>query len=179
MLKRIKVRDNYFEELYSYEQITARIDLLSEELNAKNISNPIFLVVLKGAFLFAAELIKRYEGKCSVNFIQTSSYKGMESSGKLFTTNNTGYENIAGRDLVLIEDIVDTGRTIVAIRKELDSLDIKSLLLVSLVDKPEARLHPVEVDLVGFTIPNRFIIGFGLDYDQQGRNLKSLYLKAE
>jgi len=176
MSKTIQVNGKTFLKTYKYSEIKSKITDISNQLNKLNLESPVFLLVLKGSFLFGSELVKRYSTDCTVSFLRTSSYQGMDNSG-IFNMGILEKAELEGRDIFLIEDIVDTGRTIIEIHKELAKINYKSLRLITLVDKPAARKHKVKIDYSCFTIPNKFIIGFGLDFDQKCRNLKSLYLE--
>lgn len=132
----------------------------------------LFVVVLKGAFIFAADLVRTITVPCTVDFIHASSY-GSErtSSGNVAIRHNL---NVAGRHLLLVEDIIDTGLTMQQITAELRALQPASLKICSLLDKPEARKHPVAIAYTGFIVPNTFIVGFGIDHNERYRELPSL-----
>ncbi|HET8754287.1 MAG TPA: phosphoribosyltransferase family protein, partial [Salinimicrobium sp.] len=139
---------------------------------------PVFLGILNGAFLFASELIKRFEGDCEVSFVRLSSYEGTDSSGsvKTFAGLNRSLEN---RTVIVIEDIVDTGNTLESIDAILKSEKVKQYKIATLFYKPEAYKKSLPLDYIGMEIPNDFIVGFGLDYNELGRNLRQVYKLKE
>lgn len=146
------------------------------ETIAKEFENeiPVFIVVLNGASFFAIDLLKNYSGQCHITFLQLSSYEGTSSTGKVKAiTKLPG--NISGKHVIILEDIVDTGLTINYLKSEVEIENPASVLIVSLLDKPSKRLTDVEVDMVGFTIPDVFVVGYGLDYDELGRNTKDIF----
>lgn len=140
---------------------------------------PMFLVVMNGAFIFAADLIRKLDFPCELNFVRIKSYHGLESTGKIdvFMPPNISLEN---RHLIIVEDIIDTGNTMAAFIPQLMTYHPISISLTSILVKPDAHQHPIITHYPGFVIPNKFVIGYGLDYDGMGRNLKDIYqLKAE
>ena len=137
--------------------------------------NPLFLVVLNGAFLFAADLLRSIETGCEVSFVKFSSYHGTESSGKVKELIGLN-EDLNGRDVIIVEDIVDTGTTIVQMMKDLESRHPGSVRIAALLFKPEAYKKDIRIDYVGIEIPNAFIVGYGLDYNGLGRNLSEIYV---
>ena len=131
---------------------------------------PIFLGVMKGALPFMMELIKHYKGQMYIDFIQVSSFQGTESTGTILLKKDVTMD-LTGRDVVVIEDIVDTGRTLSYLLEMLSQRKPKSLRLCTLLDKPDRRVAEVDVDYTGFQIPDEFVVGYGLDYAQKYRNL--------
>lgn len=175
----ITVHDKTFEIYLTQEEILKRIEQLAEVLNEKNHDKcPIFLVILNGAFLFASELIKRFEGACETEFVRISSYLGTGSSGQVKIGNVSG-RGLSGREVIIIEDIIDSGRTLHEFLPVIHADNPASVQIVTLLHKPKALQYPLKVDLCGFEIPNDFVIGFGLDYDGLGRNLTSIYQLSE
>jgi hypoxanthine phosphoribosyltransferase len=138
---------------------------------------PVFLPVLNGSFMFAADLIKEIAVPCRISFVKVSSYEGTSSSGQMKTLIGLD-ESLFNQNIVIVEDIVDTGFTLQKIVDELKTLGIKSVETVTLLRKKPARDNGVEVKYVGFEIDNEFVLGYGLDYDGLGRNFKQIY-KAE
>lgn len=135
---------------------------------------PVFLVVLNGAFMFASDLMKHYTDAAEISFIKMASYEGTDSSGEV--TQLLGLDiDITDRHVVLVEDIVDTGNTIVALYNLINRFKIKSLRVATLFFKPEAYRKSIEIDYAGFEIEHKFIVGYGLDYNKQGRNLGEVY----
>lgn len=171
----IQLHDLQFEPYISEEEINKAIDQVAERLNRdyKN-DNPIFLVVLNGAFMFASEVIKRFKGDCEVSFVKLGSYQGTSSTGEVKTLLGLN-QKIEGRRVILVEDIVDTGTTLEEIDAILEKEKVKDYKVVSLFFKPEAYKKSINIEYVGMEIPNKFIVGYGLDYDGLGRNLTQVY----
>lgn len=159
--------------LITSEQIQARIRELGEELKRDyGDKNPIFIGVLKGVVVFYADMIRAFDAPCQLEFMRISSYKGTQSTGNMVVRQDVA-EDLNGRDVVILEDILDTGRSL---RFTVDYLRFKgaaSVKVCTLLDKPEGRLPGInmEADYVGFTVPNEFVVGYGLDYNEQYRNL--------
>lgn len=139
---------------------------------------PLFLVVLNGSFLFAADLVRDIEMECEVSFVKLASYQGTSSSGSVKELVGLG-ENIEGRHVIVVEDIVDTGNTIVHIAEQLQPKKPASLRIATLLFKPSAYKKEIPIDYKGIEIPNDFIVGYGLDYDGLGRNLRDIYVIKE
>ena len=163
-MKEIKV-------LISEEQINKRLDELAkqlmEEYKGKDI---IFLCILKGSVFFTVELAKRIKNNIQFEFIEVSSYEGHESTGKIKLNKDiTG--TIKGKDVIIIEDIIDTGRTLCYLKEYLLQKNPKTLKICALLDKPSRRIAKIEADYIGFVIENKFVIGYGLDDQQNYRNL--------
>lgn len=171
----ISIKDKTFKLYLSQEEIEDRIKELSIFVNSKHKNDvPVFLIVLKGSFLFAAELIKNLNIDCEIHFIKASSYRGIEQGNVIM---NDGFEgiNLTNRNVYIIEDIVDTGNTLDIILKALSHYQPKKIKVLSLLDKPSAHKHFFTNIIPCFKIPNDFVVGYGLDYDQLGRNLKNIY----
>ena len=139
---------------------------------------PLFIAILNGSFMFAADLFKYLTIDAEICFIKLASYKGMKSSGHVITAIGLD-QDLYGREVVIIEDIVDTGKTLNEFLPKLDHQQPKSLKIAALLHKPEATQFPLTIDYLGFRIPNKFVVGYGLDYDGLGRNLKEIYQLAE
>ncbi len=140
---------------------------------------PIFIGVLNGVFMFFSDLLKYYPGKCEVAFLQMSSYEGTQSTGVVKKKMDLN-KSIANRPVIIVEDIVDTGRTMQALVKYLETeKQPKSIRIASLLLKPEVYKMPLKIDYIGREIPNKFVVGYGLDYDELGRNLSALYQVEE
>jgi hypoxanthine phosphoribosyltransferase len=171
----MQIKDKKFELFINQQQIQKRVQELGVVIS-KDYQNqdPLFLPLLNGAFLFAADLIKEITVDCQVSFIKASSYCGTESSGKVQKVFGLDID-IQGRNVILVDDIVDTGLTMDCIIEEIKLLNPKSIEIASFLIKPEALQKPLEVKYVGFTIPTHFVVGYGLDYDGYGRNLKDIY----
>ncbi len=136
--------------------------------------NPLFLCVLKGSLMFTADFMRAYKGRCEVSFVRISSYEGTESTGKAKTVMGLTDE-LRGRYIVVLEDIVDTGHTMHYLLGQIEAFQPKGVRLVSLFVKPSKLAATVKVDYHCFEIPDRFIVGYGLDYNEQYRNLPDIY----
>ena len=164
----------------STETISDRIDVLAKQIQDDYGDEPILLVgVLKGSFLFLADLAKRLQGDISVDFVQVSSYGSGKSSSGVVQIRKDLDVNIEGRNVLIVEDIVDTGTTLNHLRELLSTRKPKTLKVVSLLRKPEAQKVPVPAEYVGFDIPNEFVVGYGLDYDERYRNLPYIAILRE
>lgn len=172
----INILDKTFLPFLSKKTIEARIRAMAVQINEDyKGKTPIFLVVLNGAFLFASELLKNTDLSCEVSFIRLASYQKTESTGLIRQI--IGLEDrLKGRDIIVLEDIVDTGVTIGHLLKELQNFKPKSIAVSTLLHKPDALLIPTKLDYVGFEIQNRFVVGYGLDYDGLGRNLNEIFV---
>lgn len=163
-MKEIKV-------LISEEEINRRLDELAnqlmEEYKEKNL---MFLSILKGSVFFTVELAKRIKNNIQFEFIEVSSYENNESTGNV-KLNKDITASIEGKNVIIIEDIVDTGRTLCFLKEYLKQKNPQSLKICALLDKPSRRIAPVEADYIGFTIENKFVLGYGLDDEQNYRNL--------
>lgn len=171
----VVLHDKQFEPYISTEAIAARVaalgTIISQEYEGKN---PIFIAVLNGVFVFAADLFRAVSIDAEISFIKLASYKGMSSSGSVVTAIGLE-EKLNGRHVILLEDIIDTGKTLHDFLPEIMARHPASLRIVSFLVKPEALIHQVLADYTGFEIANEFVVGYGLDYDGLGRNLPGLY----
>jgi hypoxanthine phosphoribosyltransferase len=174
-MKTVKIKDKEFELFLTKDVIEGAIGKIAEELN-KDLADkdPLFICVLNGSFMYAAELMKRVSIPCEVSFVKMSSYKGTSSTGKIKEIYGLE-EDIKGRTVVIVEDIVDTGYTMSLMLDQLNRDDPKEILVTTLLLKPDALKHQVKLDYVALEIPNDFIVGYGLDYDGYGRNLSDIY----
>ena len=175
MGKRVTLKDKTFEVSIPESRILERISGIAEQMNRDLADKePLFIVVLNGAFLFAAELFKRLDLPCEITFIRVASYSGTSSTGKI--RNLLGLDNnLNGRNVVIVEDIVDRGDTMMFLLTELAKKNPESIRISSLLLKPKALVHDIKCDYVGFEVPNDFLVGYGLDYDELGRNLNDIY----
>jgi hypoxanthine phosphoribosyltransferase len=173
------VKDKKFKLFISHSDIQQKLKELSQRLtNDYADKNPLFITVLNGAFIFAADLIRQIDIPSEITFVKFTSYESMQSTGKVDQI--LGFDDdIFQRHVVLIEDIVDTGLTMSEIMRELKRFRPLSLELVTLLTKPEARQKDIEIKYVGFEIENKFVVGYGLDYDGYGRNLPDIYILDE
>lgn len=171
----IKVHDKEFIPYLSSDEIEQQVKRVAGEINRDYAGKkPLFIAILNGAFIFAADLFKYLEMDVEICFIKLASYKGVRSTGKVITAIGLDAE-IYGRDVIIVEDIVDTGKTLTQFLPQLEHQHPASLKIVSLLHKPSASMFPVQIDYLGFTIPDKFVIGYGLDYDGLGRNIKEIY----
>lgn len=171
----MKIKDKEFEVYLGKNEIEQRIEKIAEQINQDYAHRtPLFVAVLNGSFMFAADLMKQIKVPAEISFIKLNSYHKTHSSGKVKELVGLD-ENIFGRHLIIVEDIVDTGLTIKHLLDELQELGPKSIEVATLLHKPEATVENLRLQYVGFEIPNRFVVGYGLDYDGQGRNLNDLY----
>jgi hypoxanthine phosphoribosyltransferase len=177
-LSAMQIKNLTFRKHLPESKILKRIELLADEINKDYAGKtPIFLPVLNGSFMFASDLIKRLTIDCRISFTKISSYQGTASSGQLKSL--IGHdESVFNHDIVIVEDIVDTGLTLARIMEELKGLGAKSVETVALLRKKPARDKNISVKYVGFELEEEFVVGYGLDYDGLGRNLKDLYAKA-
>lgn len=171
----IKVHDKSFETYLPEEQIQQRIKEIASDINTDYAGKkPLFIAILNGSFMFAADLFKHVNIDAELCFIKLASYKGMKSSGNVVTS--IGLEDdLFGKDVIIVEDIVDTGKTLHNFLPKLLHQQPKSLKIASLLHKSAATEYPLTIDYIGFDIPNKFVVGYGLDYDGLGRNLKEIY----
>ena len=171
----VKIKDKSFKTFIPEEEILKRVKIVADKLN-KDMEgkNPLFLAVLNGSFVFAADLMRYITIPCEISFVKLASYQGTASTGQvkeIFGIN----EDLQGRTVVIIEDIVDTGRTMKRMLESLGTRSPESLHICTLLLKPEKLESPLDIEYVAMEIPNDFIVGYGLDYDQQGRNLRDIY----
>lgn len=171
----IKVHDKSFETYLSDETIQQRVKEIAAAINKEYAGKkPLFVAILNGSFMFAADLFKQLTIEAELCFIKLASYKGMKSSGKVVTSIGLE-EDIFGKDVIIVEDIVDTGKTLHRFLPKLVHQQPRSLKIATLLHKAEATEYPLVLDYVGFTIPNKFVVGYGLDYDGLGRNLREIF----
>ncbi|MBD2699642.1 hypoxanthine phosphoribosyltransferase [Spirosoma sp. BT702] len=170
----ITVNNKTFVPFIEAEAIQTRIQELAEQINQEYADKkPLLVVVLNGAFLFAADLMKHLTIPCEITFLRVSSYQGTESTGQLKQILGLS-QSVEGRDLIVVEDIVDTGRTLFDLCDQLQQQGPASLTIATLLFKPEALQKPLDLHYVGFSIENRFVLGYGLDYDGLGRNTPNI-----
>ena len=171
----MKIKGLEFTEFISAEDIQTKIQELASAINQSYVGKtPVFLPVLNGSFMFAADLLKDISIPCRVSFVKISSYEGLSSTGQLKTLIGLD-ESLFNQDILIVEDIVDTGLTLQKIVSELTSLGTKSVEVVSLLRKKPAREKGIAVKYTGFDIEDEFVLGYGLDYDGLGRNYRQLF----
>ncbi len=175
----IKVHDLHFETFLTKEQIQAAVSDIGEAITADYAGkNPIFIAILNGSYVFVADLLRCCNLNCELSFVKLSSYDGLESTGDVQTQIGLT-QDIKGRDVVILEDIIDTGKTVHEFTKEITAMGPASVKLAALLVKPDALQYPLKVDYTGFEIPNKFVVGYGLDYNEAGRNLPAIYQLLE
>jgi len=175
-MKQVKIHDKTFELYIPYEKIRSIVETMADKMNKDlNDKNPLFICILNGSFMFAAELFKRIDLiETEISFVKLASYDGDKTTGTVKQLIGLN-ENIEGRTVIILEDIVDTGITIENIIEQLKKLNPKEIKIATLLLKPESLQKEVQLDYIGLEIPNDFIVGYGLDYDGFGRNLINIY----
>ena len=174
-MSHIKVHDKSFEIYLSEQTNQERVREIAENINKDfHGRRPLFIAILNGSFMFASDLFKHLTIEAELCFIKLASYKGLKSSGKVVTSIGLE-EDLFGKDVIIVEDIVDTGKTLHDFLPKLVHQQPRSLKIAALLHKSEATEFPLHIDYIGFDIPNKFVVGYGLDYDGLGRNLKEIY----
>lgn len=175
----IRVHDKQFEPYLDANTISERIRSLAAQLSADyEGKRPLFIAILNGSFMFAADLFKELTIDAEICFIKLASYKGTKSTGHVITAIGMDME-IFGREVIILEDIVDTGKTLSEFLPQLQHQQPATMKIVALLHKPEATVFPIKIDYLGFSIPNKFVVGYGLDYDGLGRNIREIYKLVE
>lgn len=175
----IQVHDKQFEPYLDASTISERIKSLAAQLSADYTGKkPLFIAILNGSFMFASDLFKELTIDAEICFIKLASYKGTKSTGHVITAIGMDMD-IFGREVVILEDIVDTGKTLSEFLPQLKHQQPASMKIVALLHKPEATVFPIKIDYLGFSIPNKFVVGYGLDYDGLGRNIREIYKLVE
>ncbi len=175
----MEIKDKSFEVYIEKSKISARVKALAKEINKDyEGKNPLFIAILNGAFMFAADLMKHVNISSEITFIKVSSYEATKSTGNLKELVGL-QENIFKRNIIFIEDIVDTGNTLSNLTESFTELGPASMEIATLLYKPEAIQKEINLKYVGFSIPNDFVVGYGLDYDGYGRNTKSIFKLVE
>ncbi len=175
----IHLHDKTFEPFISSEEIDFAIKNMSKQMDDDFFDEtPVFIGVLNGAFMVMADLLKQYRGMCEVSFVKMASYEGTKSTHDVKQLIGLN-QNLEGRTVVIVEDIVDTGNTIEELKAIFKDKKVKHFKIATLFLKPEAYKKDIKIDYVGIRIPNKFIVGYGLDYDGLGRNLPDVYQLSE
>ena len=178
-MSRVKIKDKTFETSIPEADIKQRVKELAQQISRDmEGKNPLLLGVLNGSFIFAADLMREITIPCEVSFVKLASYQGVTSTGKVREVLGIN-EDLQGRHVIIVEDIVDTGRTMKQMIESLGTRNPASVRICTLFVKPEKLEVKLDIDYAAFSIPNDFIVGYGLDYDQQGRQLKEIYTLAE
>lgn len=171
----VKLHDKYFEPFISAKEIDFAIENMAKQIEDDFQDEvPVFIGVLNGAFMVLSDLMKHYNSACEVSFVKMASYEGTETTNEVKQLIGLN-QNLEGRTVIVVEDIVDTGNTIEELKHIFKSQNVKHFKIATLFLKPEAYKKDIKLDYVGIRIPNKFIVGFGLDYDGLGRNLKDVY----
>ncbi|MFZ5554852.1 MAG: hypoxanthine phosphoribosyltransferase [Bacteroidota bacterium] len=174
-METVKLHDKTFKTSIPFAEIETSVIQLAQQINADYQGRkPLFLAVLNGSFMFAADLMKHICVDCEISFIKVASYHGVSSAGTVSELIGLT-ENIQNRDVIILEDIVDSGLTLEKVVGLINARKPSSVKVAALLLKPEAYKKSIPVDYVAFKIPNDFIVGYGLDYDGLGRNLKNIY----
>ncbi|MBI4945485.1 MAG: hypoxanthine phosphoribosyltransferase [Bacteroidetes bacterium] len=172
----VVIHDKKFRKFISSQKIQKTIAVIARKINKdfKN-ENPVFLSVLNGSFLFTADLLKKVKVDCEVSFIKVASYSGIRSTGNLNTLIGVN-ENLKRKNIVILEDIIDSGNTIEKVMLELKKHDPQKISIATLLFKSGAYKKRLKIDYIGMEVPNDFLVGYGLDYDGLGRNLSDIYI---
>jgi hypoxanthine phosphoribosyltransferase len=175
----VKIIDKTFKTSISESEIKVRVKAvaarISQDMEGKN---PLLLGVLNGSFIFAADLMREITIPCEISFVKLASYQGITSTGKVHEVLGIN-EDLTNRHVIIVEDIVDTGRTMKQMIESLGTRNPASVDICTLFVKPDKLQENLDIKYAAFSIPNDFIVGYGLDYDQQGRNLKEIYTLVE
>ena len=178
-MNNVTIKGKTFKPSITEEEILKSVKKVAERINRDMAGkNPLFLAVLNGSFIFAADLMREITIPCEISFVKLASYQGTTSTGKvkeIFGIN----EDLTDRTVIIIEDIVDTGRTMKQMMESLGTRRLASIHVCALFVKPDKLQEPIDIDYACFSIPNDFIVGYGLDYDQAGRNLREIYTLVE
>ena len=175
----IRIKDKCFRPSIPEAEILERVQAVADRINKDMAGkNPLLLAVLNGAFIFAADLMREMTIPCEISFVKLASYQGTISTGKVQEVIGLN-EDLTGRTVIIVEDIVDTGRTMKQMMESLGTRRPASLHICTLFVKPTKLEEPLDIDYSAFSIPDDFIVGYGLDYDQAGRQLKDVYTIVE
>lgn len=172
----ITILDKRFSVYIQAEDIQNRVKEIAAKLNESHAGKtPLFLAILNGSFIFASDLLKNITIDCEISFVKLASYIGTSSTGKITTMIGLS-ESLNGKDIIIVEDIIDTGRTMKNLLGILHDHSPESITIVTLLFKKEALIENIKPDHVGFEVPDKFLVGYGLDYNSMGRNLEKIYV---
>ena len=175
----IQLHDKHFVPFITAEDIDAVLGRMAQQAEEDLKDEvPVFIGVLNGSFMVVSDFVKKYTQPCEVSFVKMASYEGMSSTNEVKQLIGLNGD-LTGRSVVVIEDIVDTGNTVAELKKLFEGQNIKQLKIATLFFKPEAYTKDIRLDYIGFEIPDKFIVGYGLDYDGLGRNLPEVYQLQE
>jgi hypoxanthine phosphoribosyltransferase len=175
----ITVKDKQFQPYLSVEEIDEAVSKVAKQINEEFKGQEVlFIAILNGSFMFASDLLKKIDLECEISFVKIASYSGTKSTGKVKKLIGL-MQSLEDRNVIIVEDIIDTGNTLDKLLPTLIAENPKSLKLCSLLFKPEAFKADFDIHYIGKEIPNKFILGYGLDYDELGRNLKEIYQIVE
>lgn len=175
----IKIHDKKFKISYPESEILERVKAVADRINKDMAGkNPLFLAVLNGSFIFAADLMRMITIPCEISFVKLASYQGTMSTGKIKEVIGIN-EDISGRTVIIVEDIVESGLTMKRMIDSLGTRNPESVHICTLLLKPEKLTVDLNIEYAAMEIPNDFIVGYGLDYNQQGRNLRDIYTLVE
>ena len=178
-MKSIKIKDKEFVPMISEAEIKERVKAVAQQIS-KDMEgkNPLLLAVLNGSFVFAADLMREITIPCEISFVKLASYQGTTSTGKVKEVIGIN-EDLSGRTIIIVEDIVESGLTMKRMIESIGTRNPESVNICTLLLKPDRLKTDLDIKYVAFSIPNDFILGYGLDYDQQGRNLRDIYTVVE
>lgn len=171
----IKIHDKVFIPYITFEEIEHAIKRMANTIYEQHKNDvPVFIGVLNGVVMFMSDFLKQYPGECEISFLKMASYEGTSSTGEVKLHMDIPMD-LTDRHIVILEDIVDTGNTLEALHKILSTKNARSIKIATLLYKPEAYKKDLNIDLIALTIPDKFVVGYGLDYDGLGRNLPDIY----
>jgi len=174
-MKTTTLHNKTFEVFIPETEISAIVHSMANQINSSGVKDPLFIAVMNGAFLFAADVMRKITiSNAEISFIKLSSYSGTETTGTVNELIGIG-SNISGRNIVILEDIIDTGITLDKIMSLLKKENVADIKIATLLFKPESYKSNISIDYIGKSIPNDFVVGYGLDYDEIGRNLPHIY----
>ena len=178
-MSKVQIKDKSFEISIPEDVILSRVQEVADRINHDMAGKtPLFLAVLNGAFMFASDLMKRITIPCEISFVKLASYAGTISTGTIREIIGIN-EDLTDRHVIIVEDIVDTGLTMKRMMENLGTRHPASVHICTLLLKPDKLQEDLDIEYAAFKIPNEFIVGYGLDYDQQGRNLRNIYTVVE
>lgn len=171
----IKLKDKYFKPFITAKTIADTVEKMAAQIAGDfKDETPVFVCVLNGAFMFASDLLRHYPHPCEISFVKLSSYRGLSSTGIVETLLDIP-DTVEGKSVIILEDIIDTGRTLKELVHLFSDVHIKQLKIAAMFYKPEIYDGEYKIDYIGMEIPDKFIVGYGLDYNEMGRNLSGVY----